>query len=465
MPRIGRRGFVKAVPVLGAVSVLPGVGLTATGQPAKLPGGLRVAAFTCDVTPPIGSPLEECDPPVATSVDTPLLAKGVVLSDGKTCYVLCAFDYCELHTGAHDLFRRRIANALRTNELQVEVHCIHQHDAPLYDVDADLILARVPSPPRLGEVGFIEAASERVAAAVRDAAGRLQPCTHVGCGKAKVDRFASNRRVWLADGTMGFRASHCNDPYLIAAPEGLIDPWMRTITFFDGQRPLARLYYYASHPQSYYGKGHMNAEMAGLARERLEKEEGVPQIYFTGCGGNVAAGKYNDGSPEARVELAGRLYQAMKAAIAATHRETCTEIQWKTAGVQLVPRTDHDYCEAHFREVVEDPQQPYHERTKAAMGLAWYQYLRSWPAIDVSHYQLGPAHILHLPGEAFIEYQLYAQSLRPNDFLATAAYGELGPGYICTDKALSEGGYEPTDSFVGPPTEERLKSAIHDVLA
>ena len=48
------------------------------------------------------------------------------------------------------------------------------------------------------------------------------------------------------------------------------------------------MHYYASHPQSYYGKGHMNPDTVGLARELLQKEEGVPQIYFTGCAGNIA---------------------------------------------------------------------------------------------------------------------------------------------------------------------------------
>jgi len=47
---------------------------------------------------------------------------------------------------------------------------------------------------------------------------------------------------------------------------------------------------------------HMNPETAGMARERLDKEEGIPQIYFNGCGGNVAAGKHNDGSHESKEE-------------------------------------------------------------------------------------------------------------------------------------------------------------------
>ena len=84
--------------------------------------------------------------------------------------------------------------------------------------------------------------------------------------------------------------------------------------------------------------------------------------------------------------------------------------------------------------------------------------------MDVTSYRLGPATILHLPGEAFVEYQLFAQSVRPDDFVAVAAYGELGTGYICTDKAFAEGGYEPTASFVGPPSETLLKASIREVL-
>jgi hypothetical protein len=208
----------------------------------------------------------------------------------------------------------------------------------------------------------------------------------------------------------------------------------------------------------------MNPDYPGMARERLEKEEGVPQIYFTGCGGNIGAGKYNNGSHEARLQLAERMYQGMKGAIAATQKEPCSGIAWRTDEVRFSLRTEPDFSESHFREVLRDPSQPYQERTKAVLALAWYNRVKVRPTVDVSFYRLGPARILHLPGECFVEYQLYAQSLRPRDFIAVAAYGELGPVYICTDKAIAEGGYEPTDSFVGPPSERLLKDAIGRLL-
>lgn len=434
------------------------------GRGAPASSGVRVAVFSCDITPPVGSPLEECDPPVATSIDIPLLAKGIILADDRTRYALCGLDYCELRAGAHDLVRRKLANALGVNELQIEVHCLHQHDAPLYDTTADMLSDLVPSPPYVGVPAFLESVSDRIAAAAGDALKHLEPCTHVGVGKAKVEKFASNRRVPMPDGSIGIRLSHCNDPVLIAAPEGLIDPWVRTISFFSHDHPIVRLHYYATHPQSYYGKGHINPDTVGLAREHMEKEEGIPQIYFTGCCGNVAAGKYNDGSPPLRGILADRLQQGMRGAIAATRKEKLTEIRWKTADVRFALRTEPNFSEGHFREVIFDAQQPYHQRTHAAIGLSWYERLKVRPTVDISCYRLGPAWILHLPGEAFVEYQLYAESLRPNDFLATAAYGELGTGYICLDKSAAEGGYEPTASYVGPPSEERLKAAIQEVL-
>jgi hypothetical protein len=388
----------------------------------------------------------------------------VIISGGDTHYALCSFDYCELRTGAHDLFRRAIANALGVNELQVEVHCIHPHDAPFYDTEAEILADMVASPPHTTDLAFIAIAAERVASAAREALDRLQPLTHVACGKAKVEKFASNRRVPLPDGKIGVRFSSCTDPELIAAPEGLIDPWLRTITLFNRQQPIVRLHYYASHPQSYYGQGHMNPDTTGIARERLDKEEGIHQIYFNGCAGNVAAGKYNNGSHEMRMVLANRLYEGMKAAIEASGRPEPATLSRKSIDVRFPLRQEANFSEEHFRAVLADSTLTYIDRMTAAIALAWYERLKIRPTVEITCYRLGPATILHLPGEAFVEYQLFAQSMRPRDFIAVAAYGELGTGYICTDKAFAEGGYEPTQSFVGPPSEALLKASIRNVL-
>ena len=72
--------------------------------------------------------------------------------------------------------------------------------------------------------------------------------------------------------------------------------------------------------------------------------------------------------------------------------------------------------------------------------------------------------MLHLPGEPFIDYQLFAQKAAADKFVAVAGYGDGGTGYICTERAYAEGGYEPTASLLAPPSEHLMNRAITELL-
>ena len=56
--------------------------------------------------------------------------------------------------------------------------------------------------------------------------------------------------------------------------------------------------------------------------------------------------------------------------------------------------------------------------------------------------------------------------MRPDLFVAMAAYGYYGPGYIGTDVAFSQGGYEtgPGVSLVAPGVEKILMDAMEQLL-
>ena len=85
--------------------------------------------------------------------------------------------------------------------------------------------------------------------------------------------------------------------------------------------------------------------------------------------------------------------------------------------------------------------------------------------IDIPAIDFGPAAFLLLPGETYVEYQLYAQSLRPKDFIMVAGYGESAPGYIPLER-----NWEEKDAnlnwwcWVAPGSEARLKDAIRRAL-
>ena len=84
------------------------------------------------------------------------------------------------------------------------------------------------------------------------------------------------------------------------------------------------LSYYATHPQSYYRTGVANPDFPGIARFMRQQEEAVPvHVHFTGAGGNVGAGKYNDGEPANRGVLAARLSDGLARAWQAVGAVSC----------------------------------------------------------------------------------------------------------------------------------------------
>src|SRR5205823_13414019 len=132
-----------------------------------------------------------------------------------------------------------------------------------------------------------------------------RPITHLGIGQAKVEKVASNRRYVGPDGKPRFnRMSATRDADIRAAADGAIDPWLKTLSFWDGDQPVLALSCYATHPMSYYGNGGVSADFVGLARKRRQADdERIVQIYTSGCSGNVTAGKYHDGAPANRAVL------------------------------------------------------------------------------------------------------------------------------------------------------------------
>ena len=56
-------------------------------------------------------------------------------------------------------------------------------------------------------------------------------------------------------------------------------------------------------------------------------------------------------------------------------------------------------------------------------------------AIDVPAIDFGPAQIVLMPAESFVQYQLSAQRMRPDSFVMVPGYGECAPGYIPTAEA------------------------------
>lgn len=425
---------------------------------------LHLATFSSDVTPPGGHPLCGGWIEPVRGVDDPLFARGVILLGMGQPIVLCSVDWCGLRNQANILWREALAKAAHTVPDNVALQCVHPHNAPFADVEAEKLIAATKEPNTSLDLKFYERVVGESAEATKAALAKTVPFTHIGIGKAKVVEVASNRRILGSDDKVKYtRTSATRDPKVRAEPEGLIDPWLKTLSFWDGAKPLAALHYYATHPMSYYGDGRVSSDFCGLARQKRQDDDAkVFQAYFTGCAGNVTAGKYNDGAKENRPVLRDRIYQAMVEAWKTTERHAVAGWEWRIEPLKLPPRTQKQFQEGDSRKVLEDPKQSKAKRNNAAFQLAWLK--RSDRPIPLTYLDLGKVQVVHLPGEPFIEFQLKAQELRPDLFLCVAGYGDGGPGYIPPAKAYLEGGYEPTVALAGPESEKIIQQALAKLM-
>src|SRR5262245_35369410 len=445
---------------LGALALF----LTVLQAETRADGPLRVGVFAVDASPPIGSPMAY-DP--TKEVVHPLSCRGVVLIGDGEPVVLCAVDWIGIGNDGQAAFRAALAKAAGTTARRVAVHTLHQHDAPHCDFSADRLLAAHGINREVFDADFAHGVIARAAAAVREAVVRARPVTHLGLGQAEVEKVASNRRILGPDGKVQYvRYTACPDPKIRDMPVGTIDPMLRMISLWDRDAPVVALTYYATHPQSYYRTGKANPDFPGLARDRRQEATGDPQLHVDGAGGNVGAGKRNDGSPENRQVLADRVAAGMARAWEATTRTpiAAADLGWDSVPVALPPAPHLD--EGRLLAALEDKAAKVRERAKAANDLAWLRRCQTGDTIDVACLRLGPARVLHLPGELFVEYQLAAQAMRSDRFIAVAAYGDYGPGYIGTEVAYSQGGYEtrPSSSLVAPSVERVLTEAIRRLL-
>ena len=168
-----------------------------------------------------------------------------------------------MRNNSYDLWRSELAAAAGTTPERVLLSCVHQHDAPYTDIEAQQLLDEARSPHKLCDPMFERACITKVAQAIRGAP--TQTITHLGTGQATVEKVASNRRVVLPDGKISFgRTSATRDAAIRDQPEGLIDPTLRTISFWNGAKPVAAVHAYSTHPMSYYGNGDVSADFPGL---------------------------------------------------------------------------------------------------------------------------------------------------------------------------------------------------------
>ncbi len=428
---------------------------------------LRLATFTADITTPLGHRCMGILETKVQRIEDPLEARGFVLLGPEAPVVFLAMDWCEIRNGAYDLWRDTIAAVVNTSRERVLVCSLHQHDAPVIDTEAQTLLDSVGLIGELFDAPFHQACLTEVTKAIERALPFAKRVTHIATGQAAVDKIASNRRIVHEDGVVRFdrySRSSADSPQAVA-DAGEIDPNLKAIHFLSGEQSLAVLSSYATHPMSYYGQGVVSADFVGLARRRRQTETpGVIQIYATGCSGDVTAGKYNDGSGQARAILTDRLHTAMVKASQALRPQKFDKFDFRCESFHLPFHEGEPFKREAMMRVLHDTGASDRDRILAAMGLASLNRIERGQPVDLPCLDLGIAQIVVLPAESFVAYQLLAQRIRPKSFVMAIGFGECWPGYIPTQKAFDER-FGHDWRWVGAGCETILREKLESVLS
>lgn len=231
--------------------------------------GGRLCAGTAkvEITPPAG--IAMCGYGARTQgaegIHDPLLARVVVLSDGRTSLAIVSADLVYLHS------ERVVTEARRRWGVDhVITMGTHTHSGPVLDA---------------GE--WYSAMEEKVIAAIGEAATGLFPA-RIGMGTGPVDGacFDYNRRAVGPDGKVTMWWSNRD-----RKPMGPTDPVVRVIRIDDERgKPRAVLANYACHPVT-LGQENLfiSADFPGPMAARIEGElgAGCVAMFLQGAGGDV----------------------------------------------------------------------------------------------------------------------------------------------------------------------------------
>lgn len=429
----------------------------------------EVSTFEADITIPVGHACMGGGIADARQIVDPLFARGFVLrkpneADWKPV-VIAALDWCQCNNDSYDRWREALAEAALTTRERVMLATVHQHDAPICDLTAQGLLTEHGLPGANCDPAFHERAVLATAAALKASLAKPRRVTHLGVGQARVERIASNRRVVAPDGTITWNRGSASGN-LHNAPEGEIDPWLKTLSLWDGSEAVVAWSSYAVHPMSHYGRGAVSADFPGMARARRQVETPETfQLYFTGCSGDTTAGMYNNGDPANRQALANRLHDAMTRAWDHTETRPLGELTFRCAHLHLPARQGGDFEPARMEEILADRQAGKWDRIRAALGLSWRQRVDSGQPIDVPCLSLagGKAQFMVMPAETFVGYQLKAQELRPDSFVMVSGFGDGAPGYLPTDQCWADG-YRDDYCWVQPNLERLMTAAMAEAL-
>jgi len=396
----------------------------------------------------------------SAGVHDPLVSSALYLSDGRTAAMFVANDIVYVGKASAERVRRRIAEAVPVPAANIMVTATHTHSGPItldcLSCEADKVVPPAdPKYVRRMEDGIVEAAL----AAYRNA----EPAA-AGMAVADGTGVGTNRR----------------DP---SGPADREVPVL-LVKSADGRRNIACMLVCSMHPTVLHEDSKLvSADFPGAAkrylRERVLGRDCVV-VYHTGPEGNQSPRHVTRGNTfEEADRLGGILGRAIEKVVPAIECRSDLTIKCVRGFVELPRRTFPAVADAQAkldRAVKRLAELRARGADRADVRTAECDWFGAEETLTFAHagaegrvaaaqsacmpsevqvISVGPWRFAGWPGEMFIEYALDVKARRPGTYVIALANGEL-QGYIVTEEAAAEGGYEASNGLFTPASGRLL---------
>lgn len=413
---------------------------------------LRAGSARVRITPPLGSLLagnaglrRE-----AARIQDHLHASALVLADGDATVALVSCDVIGVDQRSTDRIRSLVSDTVDIPPGHVLVTATHTHTGP-----------QTVSIFREQDEAYVDSFEKQVASAIRLAHDDLSPAT-LAVAQGEEPSLAHNRRL-LTDDDEVVLPTQDVESSRISGPEGPTDPTVSALLVESDDAVSSVLVNYTTHTDLVTGYD-VSADFPGYLADALRGVYGDDLVvpYLPGAAGNVSAfdpsksyesrSHYIDPDGLQRARRAGRLLAGSTLRTVANARSGATDdvaVAGARRTVSLETRRPSEQRIADAKDVVADDAAQLRKQVLARNLVSFASYQRENPTVDVEvqAIQVGTATIVALPGEPFVEFGLRIRDALPGPVFV-AGYSNDLVGYVPTQRAFENGGYETTAGWV-----------------
>ena len=340
-------------------------------------------------------------------VRRPLYARVLAIAQGPQRVVLVSLDLLGLASkafGDRRRFKGRVVvasgHAVKASDLILAA--THTHSAP-----ASLAITDLYRTAAFKE--WADLLTQQIGRAIRHGVESMRPCSLVA-GITYVKGLAIYRRIKTTDGIV---LSHPPPPpHKVISRDGPVDDSVNIAAFKDATGHYVALVVNATcHPVHEMCIPWISPDYPGEMSLELERRyPSATALFFNGAAGNINPPTVS-GGPADSEQHGWRLAEAVDQALSGLNPVE-GDITLKRSPISLPART-----------------------------------LRGRPAArplntEMAALRIGEVAFLFIPGELFVEIGLAIRENSPFGFTALAGYAEDWIGYLPTEQAFGEGGYE-----------------------